>query len=130
MLDKIKKAQSAIEFIALIGFVLFFFVAFFSVIQYNQTEKYKEKEKLVVQSIGLDIQQEIDLAAQSSDGYSRTFDVPSNVFGNDYQINITGSLLYLSSENAWVSFYIPNVTGIVKKGYNLIKKQNGFVFIQ
>ncbi len=129
MLKERKNAQSAIEFAALFGFVLFFFVTFFAIIQSNQSDKYKEKERILVQDVGLGIKEEIDLAAESSDGYFREFNVPQNILGIDYEINIEDSLLYLSSENAWSSYQIPNVTGTIQKGLNNISKQNGSVFI-
>jgi len=78
-----KNAQGAVEFVVLFGFILFFFVLFFSVIQSNISEKDLEKQKIIAQNIVLDIQYEVNLATESSEGYYREFKIPENLLGKD-----------------------------------------------
>ncbi|MBI3622880.1 class III signal peptide-containing protein [Candidatus Pacearchaeota archaeon] len=123
------KGQGAIEFMIIFGAVLFFFVLFFSVIQFNTSQKDKEKESLVAQSVVLDVQDEINLASEASDGYSRSFTIPDNILGKDYNINITGDRVYLEMEGFATSYKITNATGNLIKGTNLIRKESGVVYV-
>ncbi len=124
-----KKSQSAIEFAVIFGFILFFFIAFFAVIQLNQSEKNKEKEKLIIQNVALDVQDEINLAAQSSDGYYREFNVPLNIFGREYNITLIDGMVYVNTSDFGVSYNIFEVNGTLTKGTNRIRKENGAVYL-
>src|SRR3989344_3555711 len=110
------KAQGAVEFIIILGSVLFFFLVFFAAIQSNVSEKNLEKEKVISQNIALDVQDEINLAAESSEGYYREFSVPENVF-------------YVKMGKISVSYKIANITGNIQKGVNIIEKQNGEILL-
>jgi len=124
-----KRSQGAVEFLVIFGAILFFFVLFFGIIQGNIADKNKEKERLIAQNVALDLKDEINIAAEASDGYSRNFSLPSNILGKSYDINITLGSVYLSMENYGVSYRASKVTGILIKGVNIIKKQNGQIFI-
>lgn len=127
---EIKKSQSAIEFIIIFGVILIFFVLFMGIIKGNQNDKIKENKEIVFQNIVLDVRDEINIAAGASEGYYREFDVPDNVYGEDYEINITEDYdLYLQSESYYVAFKTAEVNGTVKKGINKIKKENGTVYL-
>jgi len=123
------KGQGTIEFIVIFAFVLFFFALFFSIVQVNTYKKNLEKERIVVQNIALDVQYEINLAAESSIGYSREFKIPLNVFGKDYDINISDNRVYVLLDGYGTSYRIQNISGSVQKGVNLIQNQNGSVFL-
>src|SRR3989344_6023531 len=123
------KAQGAFEFIIILGSVLFFFLVFFAAIQSNVSEKNLEKEKVISQNIALDVQDEINLAAESSEGYYREFSVPENVLGKDYEINITENFVYVKMGKISVSYKIANITGNIQKGVNIIEKQNGEILL-
>ena len=124
-----KTGQSAIEFVVIFGFVLFFFISFFTIIQGNQSEKNKEKEKTMIQNIALDIEDEINLAAQSSEGYYREFNLPSNIMGKEYYIEIVNDSIYVHSDDFGVSYLIFDVQGALLKGENNISKKNGKVYL-
>ncbi len=126
-----KKSQSAIEFLILTGFLLFSFTVFFLVIQGNMSDKLEERQNLAVKSVAITVQDEINLAFQSSDGYSREFKIPETINGADYKINITEEMIYLRTDDGKYAIALPvkNVTGDVKKqpDINVIKKENGEV---
>ncbi len=124
---KSKRAQTAIEFIVIFSAVLFFFIAFFAVVQSDVEEKNLEKKRILAQSIGTDVRDEISLAVGSSEGYYREFYVPQNIIGYEYEINITEKRIYISAEKIRVSYKIPEISGQIKKGVNNITKQNGTV---
>jgi len=121
-----KKAQSAIEFVILIAFILFFFIIFLSIIYENTYEKNKDRKNLLIREIALGVQGEINLALESSDGYSRNFAVPEKADNEEYTINITEGMVYVKTYDGKHAIALPvaNVTGNIQKGSNTIKKEN------
>ncbi|MDD5192456.1 MAG: hypothetical protein PHH54_01410 [Candidatus Nanoarchaeia archaeon] len=130
-LPKYKCSQSAIEFLVLTGFLLFSFTVFFLVIEGNMSDKIKERQDLAIKSVAIAVQEEIDLAFQSSDGYYRQFNIPENINGEEYEINITERAVYLRTNDGKYAIALPvkNVTGDVVKQpeINTIRKENGEV---
>lgn len=124
-----KKAQGAIEFIIIFGSLLFFFIVFFAAIQSNTERKNAEKEGLILQNIALSVKEEINLAAGSSEGYYREFKTPENILGKDYEITIVGSFIYTSMDNLGFAYKISDVNGSIQKGTNIIRKENGTVYL-
>jgi hypothetical protein len=123
----IKRAQTAIEFVALVAFILFFFVIFFLTIQENLSDRLREKRTLAIRELALNVQNELNLALQTSDGYYREFKIPDKISNLDYEINITQGTVYIITKDKKNAIALPvaNVTGDVIKGTNIIKKENG-----
>ena len=130
MMEK-KKAQSTAEFLILIGGVVFFFLVFLLAVQVNITDKTRENKNLVLQDIARSVQDEINLATDSSDGYYRNFTVPDKLINSDYQINVQEDFVYVrTTDNKYaIALPVANVTGDVQKGSNIIRKKNGKVFL-
>jgi len=122
-----KNAQSAIEFVVLVGFVLFFFFITYSIVQENTADKQKERQSLIVKDAALAVQDEINLALQSSEGYYRSFKIPENVGNQEYNITIVEEMVYIRTQDGKnaMAFPVQNVTGQLVKGDNTIKKENG-----
>lgn len=131
----VKKAQSSIEFLLLIGAVLFFFVVLITALQFNIGQKTRERQGLIARDIAQTVKSEIDLASSSTDGYLREFQIPLQVLNLNYNINIyPGSesyVVYLNSTEGRIGLTIPvqNVTGNINKGYNNITKEDGVVYL-
>jgi len=123
------KAQGAIEFLVLFGAVMFFFVAFLLVIQMNIQEKNFERAKVLAQDLALSVQNEISLASESSEGYYREFFVPETILGNSYEIEILENRIYVHGDRIGISYKLFPVNGDIQKGINLIKKENGTVYL-
>ncbi|MBI2045132.1 hypothetical protein HYT23_03675 [Candidatus Pacearchaeota archaeon] len=123
------KAQGSVEFLMLFGAAMFFFILFLGVIQTNIQDKNKEKERLIVQNIALGAQNEISIAAESTDGYYRNFSIPENILGKDYGISNGNEYLNISLGKFAVFYKIPPINGEIKKGINAIKKENGQVYL-
>jgi hypothetical protein len=127
---KNQRGQSAIEFIIVLGVVLFFFVLFFGAIKISQGDKEKENRDMLFQNIALDVRDEINIASGASDGYYRDFTIPQNVLGTDYEINLTDiGYVYLKSERYAVSYKAVRINGDIQKGVNIIRKENGQVYL-
>jgi len=126
------RGQSAVEFMILIGVVLFIFSLFLIVIQNNVSDKFDEDRDRIALEIVLTVQDEINLASESSDGYSRNFKIPSRVGSLGYNISIIESNVFLITEDGRhaVSLPIPEaVEGEIYVGENSITKEGGVVHI-
>ncbi|MFA5174471.1 MAG: hypothetical protein WC438_04795 [Candidatus Pacearchaeota archaeon] len=126
-----KKAQSSIEFMILVGVVIFFLVVFLGAIQGSMSDKLKEKQSIMVQDLASSVQDEINLASKSSDGYYRNFNIPEKINGRDYSIEILEEMVYVKTNDNKNALALPlaSVTGNVVKGENIITKQNGEVVL-
>ena len=126
-----KRAQSAIEFVILIGVFIFIFLIFLFVLRGNISGRAIENENFAFQELTLAIQDEINLAIDATEGYYREFEIPQKVFNRDYDITIINEFIYLSTTDGkyGISFPIANVTGYLQKGTNIIRKEGGKVFI-
>jgi len=125
------KAQTSIEFLILIGFILFFFVIFFVAINMNMQNKIEQREELLIKEIAVSVQDEISLAIKSSDGYSREFQIPEKLGNKDYEINIIENMVYLRAVDNSIALAlpVPEINGDLIKGTNQITKQNNEVYL-
>lgn len=123
------KAQSSAEFMIMFGAVLFFFIIFVSIINMNILERQEAKKKILLQSIALSVRDEISFAAESSDGYTREFEIPTTILGASYVIYLQDDRVFYGMDSLLSSYAIFNVTGNVQKGVNLIQKENGTVYL-
>ncbi|MDP3026962.1 MAG: hypothetical protein Q8N63_04590 [Nanoarchaeota archaeon] len=129
-----KRSQSAIEFFILTGFLLFSFTIFFVAVQWNMSDTIREREELAVKNVAVTVQEEINSASQSMDGYYRNFTIPEKINGRKYEINITGGeTVYLRTVDGRYALALPvqKVTGdLVKKPLiNTIRKEDGVVYL-
>lgn len=126
-----KKAQIAIEFIVIIGAVIFFISIFFLAIQENMKEEIDKRQNILVKEIALIVQDEINLALESTDGYSRNFKIPRRVGGLEYEINITSGVVFIKTEDDRYALALPvsEVTGNINISDNKIEKINGAIYL-
>ena len=126
-----RDGQSSIEFIIILGAVVFFFSLFLLVVQGKLSDKAYEQRDIVLNDIVLAVQQEIALAGKSSDGYERAFTLPSTVLNLDYTIVLDRNWVYAITEDEKHAISLPvgNVTGVPSKGYNLIKRLGGVIYL-
>lgn len=124
-----KKSQTSAEFIILVSVLLFFFTIFFIAVQINMSDKIKERQNINVKEIALIVQDEINLAHQSDDGYYREFKIPKDIDGMDYNITLIENLVFIKTidEKHAIALPVQNVTGQIVKDKNAIKKINGEV---
>ncbi len=124
-----KRAQGTIEFIIIFGTLLLFFVTFFAIIQNNIHDKNEDKERILLQNVAFDARDEINLAAGASEGYYREFTIPEKIFGKDYEINTSNNFVYVSTEKLSFIYKIAQINGSIKKGTNIILKQNQQIYL-
>ncbi|MEA3248199.1 MAG: hypothetical protein U9Q73_00675 [Nanoarchaeota archaeon] len=128
---KYKKAQVSVEFIIILGTILFFASIFLLVIQENTRDKTYQRENLLVKEIALIVQSEVSLALQSGDGYLREFELPQKAGNLDYEINITSGVIYVKTTNNRHALTLPvaAVVGEINITTNTIKKTNGVIYL-
>ena len=128
---KSKKAQIAMEFMIIIGAVLFFVSIFFSAMQNNISDKMYQRESIMLKEIALTVRNEIDLATNSIDGYSRSFEIPEKAGNLDYKINVSLGTVYIRTLNGKhaMAFQIETVIGEINIPNNTIRKIRGEVYI-
>lgn len=123
------RAQAAVEFMLLAAVLLFIFVIMTGIIAYNSASLNKKKENIIGEDIVTKVQKEINLAARVLDGYSREFYIPVKFGKGSYEINISQNevILYKNQNTFWRR--IPSVAGNISQGNNLIRKENGTIFL-
>ena len=102
------------------------------VIHQNTNDKRWENRNLFTQEVALQIQQEIALAAGSSSGYSRQFDLPLKISGVPYSAEIVeNTVVYVHTDDGLHALSLPvaNVIGAVIIGTNVIKNVGGAVYL-
>ncbi|MEK6895224.1 MAG: hypothetical protein AABX48_01770 [Nanoarchaeota archaeon] len=125
------KSQSSVEFMIVVAAGFFILVVFLIVLQSNILDKTKEKINLEMNQVAITVQNEINLATSASNGYKRTFILPSVVGGMNYTLNISGNILQISTTNGNFALGVSvlPVQGNIKKDSNIIRNQNGTVFL-
>ncbi len=117
-----RKAQIASQFLIVVGFAMVviavFLVGFYSLSQ----DLRKEKQFILVQDLALKIKEEIFLAHTVSEGYSRTFSLPTKLEGFEYSFSMMGSTLIIGSGEANYSTTVAPFNGTLVKGSNIIAK--------
>jgi hypothetical protein len=123
------KAQFAIEFIVLIAFMFLIFLGAIAVITSKIIEAKENERQKIAEDIATLARGEIDLAKSVSDGYTRTFVLPTKVKGIGYEIEIIANreLVVKYNDKEYVSFLPEKVCGDVYMPDNEIDKEKGIV---
>lgn len=129
--DFFNKGQSAIEFLILIMAILFLFVGLLYFIYSKIADEQNQAVSVAVNEIALTIQDEINLAHGSANGYSRQFFIPLNLNGLEYEVEIIEDSVFVSTVNERhaVALPISEVVGAVLIGDNIISKIDGIVYL-
>jgi len=113
----------------LVGVVFFAVVILVAASYSNIAELREKRDFLLVRDMAFVVQNELVLANQVEDGYSRGFPLPEKLEGRTYSMVIVGNSLTITTEKAAYSVRIPNVQGNIAKGVNNITKQNNQVVL-
>lgn len=126
-----KKAQIGIEFIIIMSGVMLFMSIFFIIVQNNTQERTYQKENTMIKEIAITVQNEINLAASSIDGYSRDFKIPYKAGNLDYEVNVSDGIVFIKSINDRHSMAlpVPDIVGQINITQNTIKKTNGVIYL-
>lgn len=125
-----RRAQSSVEFMILVGFVLMFFIAFLFSLAIASSDRLVERQRLAIQQIAQTVQEEVAFAHSTVDGYERTFVLPLQIVNLDYELDVVDSLLYVHAIEGQqaLAVSIKNVTGTFVPGSNTLRRSNGTVY--
>ncbi|MFH1181802.1 MAG: hypothetical protein V1702_02495 [Candidatus Woesearchaeota archaeon] len=82
-----------------------------------------------VQDVAYAVRNEVDIAHSMAPGYSRAFELPDAIDGDNYSVVIAGSSITVTSGSREFISSIRPVSGEVKKGWNTIRKSDGIVVL-
>ena len=125
-----KKSQIAIEFMFLVG--LAFMLSIIFVISTGTQIKglNEEREYTLLKDMAFKLQNEVNIAARASEGYSRNFKLDEKLDSIvEYNASIQDSILTMVSKEQSYWVVIPHIEGQLQKGINIIKKQGGVVYL-
>jgi len=121
------QAQFAIEFFVLMGFMFLIFVGFIAVTTSKILEAKENDRQEIAEDITSLVKNEIQLAKSVSDGYSRTFSLPSRIEGNTYTVEIIENreLVVKYVDKEFLTFLPDDICGDILIPNNEIDKENG-----
>lgn len=126
-----RKAQVAIEFLMIVGAVVFFVSLFLLAMQKTQEDKIYQHQDIRLKEIALTVQNEINMASDSTSGYSRNFKIPEKSGSQEYEITIDMGIIYIKTldDSHALTLPIPQVIGNISKGENKIEKINEQIYL-
>lgn len=117
------KGQFAMEFIMMMAFAIVVSMLFLSASGGLLAERSEDWRTRELNEIGYLIQDELILAAQVTDGYTREFFLPEKAGRFPYALTSGTSTVTLTSGQTILTFDIPAILGTVHKGTVTISKQ-------
>lgn len=109
-----KKAQSSLEFVLLVSFVLMAMGAFLVLTQTNLASAKVERDAELINKVMNVLNSELLFAEQSSPGYKRTFYLPVALEGTEYSISaafdgsfIRQDIVIVYNERTYI-FFLPD----------------------
>lgn len=124
-----KKGQLTLEFMMMMITAVIFTIVLLATTVHITKQKIQEKHSNELYDLGKSLQSEIIIAAEAHTGYHRRIYVPQTLKAGTYQITNTNYALTLTQSQASFTFDIPNATGTLSHGENIIQNQNGYVII-
>ena len=132
IIAKKTNAQFSIEFVVLVAFMFLVFLVFISIMTSNLIESKETEAQETAEDIATLVSNEVYAAKPLSDGYTRTFELPNKINGNEYDIEIIDDrelvVNYLDEE--YVYFLPEKVEGNVDRGLNRVEKIDGIVYLE
>jgi hypothetical protein len=134
-----RKAQSSMEFVILTGFMLMAFLVFYIVIQVKLVEANQDTLDFSAKQVETLVVNEIKVAESVTDGYYRVFELPRQIKGMNYTIQILSGVagtpeIVIKYSNKERVYFVPqayvDVLSTIDKGTNNISKINGMILIQ
>lgn len=124
------KGQSAIEFMIIVGALLFFFSFLLFILYGTLVQQTHEGVNAEVQAIAEQVQREVVLAVSAEDGYQRQFFLPTRIGTLNYTATLVNTSVYVHTDDGKFALSLPiyPVSGFLQKGTNTIRNVNGSIF--
>lgn len=123
------KAQNALEFLVIIGILVVFLILVLIFISQQTTTVQDQQKFMSAEFVVNQLQEEINLAKNMRDGYSRTFMIPDNYNGIPIEAELReGRELLIQSEGGTILRFLPVfVAGNISTGQVEIMKKGNMV---
>ncbi len=107
-----RKGQSGVEFIVLLGFLILVFMGFAYIIQERIVEQQQANQRDLYIQLADKIERELLLASRVRPGYGREFEIPVALNGQDYNVTLEGkdTLVIRSNGEEYIRFLSVNVS--------------------
>ncbi|MFP4118606.1 MAG: hypothetical protein ACLFTH_00970 [Candidatus Woesearchaeota archaeon] len=128
------KGQLETEFIILLIMGFFILFTILAVLMSVSNSKRSEQFYYEINDLGKSVQQELLLASQVHDGYTRNFTIPRKLSSRTFNIH-TGSSskaeshIIFAHDNQEIFFMIPKIHGTITTGTNTVTKRNGTLYV-
>jgi uncharacterized protein (UPF0333 family) len=125
------KAQVSLEFMALVSFMLLFFVIYTPFFWQQQLDMEIEKEYLIGEKLALSVKKEIDTAVMFGTGYKRNFTLSEQISGSDYAIFVENKTLriFWKDKSTTANLIAHNITGDPQPGFNTLSNRKDVVYL-
>lgn len=126
MAEHVKRGQTSLEFMFLIGFMFIIFAIFFIVIQERTIQVQQQRDYISLKEINNIIKSEIRTAQFFDNGYTTNFSLPPLIYGRQYIINISedrSELTFNLSGLEYLDFLDNQTYGNITSGQNSICKR-------
>ncbi len=127
-----KRSQFTVEFMFIFTIAfLIFLVLVTIIIQFVDSSRTKMQFDRF-DSFAEGIQKNFLLARDSGTGFAVTLNLPDTIDGYSYTISNEKDAVFIQDSDAGILAYriIPNSTGMLKKGCNMITKENSVIKIE
>jgi hypothetical protein len=129
-----QSGQIAIEFIFMLGMAMILMIAFLAILYPLIAEKQEEDRDQRFTDLGEFIQRELLLAQAMHPGYTRTVVIPPSDLNStfeheDYTILVNETSLVITTSFQHYNFPIPNTTGNITIGSNVIITQENNILL-
>jgi len=127
--QRIKKSQVSMEFVFLVGLAFMIMIIFISATRSEFDDLRFEEERIGVQDVAVTIQHELIMASDMRDGYTRNFEIPEEISGKTYSIQIINTTLVVYTTDYEYVVNVPPIIGSVDRGSNKINKSDSFIYV-
>jgi len=126
----LKNGQIAIEFMSMMVIGIFMSMVMMVAFLVFMQDANADRKSAQIEDFGFKLQREIMLASEVHRGYERELNLPTQINGKyNYEVNNTNRLLLVSYDNTDLTYPIPEVSGTLEKGYNLLKNVGGHLVV-
>ncbi|MBD3203094.1 hypothetical protein GF327_02270 [Candidatus Woesearchaeota archaeon] len=89
----------------------------------------KQKKRIIMEDYSYYLQNEFILASEAKNGYMREFLIDNDIENIYFDIRNTNRVIIINYSQGDIAKLIPNTTGSIQKGINVIRKVNQTVCI-
>lgn len=112
-----RKAQSAIEFVVLVSFMIFVFMGFLIITQNRIIETSNKNDFIYLSEINSLVKNEVLIASRAGYDFHREFDLPATINGKTYTIDIPNDgyeIVTSYGDKSYVNYFFFPVRGVLR----------------